>query len=284
LNEHGNFPSYRLTDLRDRLTIASKDPERQKRAEQPRQQKHLLAQSRRNRARRLYLEVLDKDPHAFLPFILGVSPRSCVTFDLKRFFEFQKNNPCRVTGLSAEAKASLEDIAKDYSFIESPHFKKLLDVVFREGGGVTQIEGSHTRQIEYKYWQTSITQIEILEDPIKAAFKASTQWKQEREIGLTTTDCMIALIPRNKSEDISIVFSVGHKKGLELMNELQPEEESEVELSLPELQTEADSQFQCTRIALDRVNTLGICYSTPSKLAVDGGQSEEMENRQRNVL
>ncbi len=84
------------------------------------------------------------------------------------------------------------------------------------------------QQIEYRYSQISISQIPILGDHLFDAVQASAQWKEERKTGGFTTDCMIALIPRSQNEDISIILSVGHEKGLELLNQLQPEEGSEI--------------------------------------------------------
>lgn len=87
--------------------------------------------------------------------------------------------------------------------------------------------------------------------------KTSAQWKQERDVGLATTDCLIALIPRNKSEDISINLTVGHKKGLELINTLQPEEE--VELSLTGVQTEIGRhQHPPLQLSVDNILNTGI--------------------------
>ena len=73
------------------------------------------------------------------------------------------------------------------------------------------------QQIAYRYSQTPITRIPVLGDRLFDAVQASAQWKQERKIRGLTTDCLIALIPRSQNEDISIILSVGHKKGLELI-------------------------------------------------------------------
>ncbi|KJZ68738.1 hypothetical protein HIM_11869 [Hirsutella minnesotensis 3608] len=277
LDERGSIPSHRLSELRNRLSIACTDPRRQKPGELPRLKKQILANSRQNHAHRIYLDVLDKDCQAFIPFILAVSPRSCVTLDVKRFFEFQGGVPCRVSSFNPEAKACLEDIARSEGFSESRHFRRLIQSLFPGVSDETAIERNH-RQIEYKYWQTSITQIEILGDPIFTAMKASALWKQERDIGTTTTDCLIALIPRNKSEDISIVFSVGHKKGLELIVGLQPEEDSAAELSLTQMQIGKESQFQCTHVTLSRVSMLGSLLFD----AIQASSRWKAERRNRN--
>lgn len=133
LNEGGNIPSRCITDLQNRLAIAFKDPKRQKRGEQARPKSQILANTRQNHAYRVYINVLDRHCHMFLPFILGVSPRSCARVDLNNFFEFTKSTECTIAGLGLEAKATLEEIARSEGFIESLSFKKLIQAHFPEG-------------------------------------------------------------------------------------------------------------------------------------------------------
>jgi hypothetical protein len=85
------------------------------------------------------------------------------------------------------------------------------------------------QQIEYRYSQISIGRISVLGDRLFDAVQASAQWKQERKTGGFKIDCLIALIPRSENEDISIILSVGHEKRLKLINQLQPEEGSEMD-------------------------------------------------------
>jgi hypothetical protein len=87
----------------------------------------------------------------------------------------------------------------------------------------------HTRliisgiEIEYKCSDIAITRISVLGDLLFNAVQASARWKQERKSGRATTGCLVVLIPRSQNVDISINVLVGHKKGLELIKELQLE-------------------------------------------------------------
>lgn len=99
------------------------------------------------------------------------------------------------------------------------------------------------REIQYKYLQTPTSQFPLLGERIHSIVETSAQWRKERDAGTTTTTCLIALIPRDKAEDISFIFSAGHQKGLELLNELQPEEESEIELCLAPPQANQGEQL-----------------------------------------
>jgi hypothetical protein len=132
LNKRGTIPSYRRKDLEDRLVIACKDLGRQPRAKNPRERKQILANSRENKAHRVYLEVLDENCHAFLPFILVISPRACVSFNLGEFLQYQTDHRCRLD-LSIEAKGLLDGIARRRGLIQSPHYEKLIKEVFPEG-------------------------------------------------------------------------------------------------------------------------------------------------------
>lgn len=54
------------------------------------------------------------------------------------------------------------------------------------------------------------------------AIRASEQWKWERSVGgRPTTDCMNALVPMHRSQDISITLLVGYEKGLELVEKFE---------------------------------------------------------------
>jgi hypothetical protein len=132
LNKRGTIPSYRRKVLEDRLVIACKNPGRQPRAKVPRERKQILANSRENKCHRVYLEVLDENCHAFLPFILAISPRACVSFNLGEFLRYQADHRCKLD-LSIEAKGLLDEIARRRGLIQSPHFEKLIQSVFPEG-------------------------------------------------------------------------------------------------------------------------------------------------------
>jgi len=204
------------------------------------------------------LEVLDENCHAFLPFILVISPRACVSFNLDGFLRYQTDHRCRLD-LSIEAKGLLEGIARRRGLIQSPHYEKLIKSVFPEA------LPSRMQQIAYRYSQISITRVPVLGDRLFDAVQASAQWKQERKTGGLTTDCLIALIPRSQNEDISIILSVGHKKGLELI-QLQLEDGSEfdqptiehVQMERPiEVQSEKEIEYKCSQIAISRISVLG---------------------------
>lgn len=61
----------------------------------------------------------------------------------------------------------------------------------------------------------------ILGERILNAVQTSNQWQWERSIGGTdTSDCLTALVPKNRNRDISINLLVGHSSGLQLIKGL----------------------------------------------------------------
>lgn len=51
-----------------------------------------------------------------------------------------------------------------------------------------------------------VSLIPLLSDLIPSAVQSSRQWKEEREAGEPTTDCLTTMIPENENEDISITL------------------------------------------------------------------------------
>ena len=60
-----------------------------------------------------------------------------------------------------------------------------------------------------------------LGETLSSAIQTSQQWKWERSIGGLTTDCLNAMAPKNRSQDISVNLLVGFEKGTQLIEELQ---------------------------------------------------------------
>lgn len=82
----------------------------------------------------------------------------------------------------------------------------------------------HTQLIisaaEIEYWcsKAPISQMWLLGERLFEAIQSSNQWKLERDLGGSTTDCLNALLPKDWSQDISITLVVGREKGVELVN------------------------------------------------------------------
>ncbi|KFY02821.1 hypothetical protein V490_00389 [Pseudogymnoascus sp. VKM F-3557] len=75
-----------------------------------------------------------------------------------------------------------------------------------------QTQGLTGRQIDYRCSEAPISLMPLLGDPLFNAVADSNQWKWERRVGGPTSDCMNAMVPQDRSQDISITLSLDHKK------------------------------------------------------------------------
>ncbi|KAL5375716.1 hypothetical protein PMIN02_011972 [Paraphaeosphaeria minitans] len=73
------------------------------------------------------------------------------------------------------------------------------------------------RRIEYRYSEAPIALIPYLGEILTPAMQTSNQWKWERQLEGSTTDCLNLLSPKNRNQDISITIVVGFKAGMQLV-------------------------------------------------------------------
>lgn len=78
-----------------------------------------------------------------------------------------------------------------------------------------------TTEIDYRCSEAPISLMPLLGDPLFNAVAASNQWKWERNVGGPTTDCMNAMVPQDRNQDISITLSLGYRKGLEVIDKFK---------------------------------------------------------------
>jgi hypothetical protein len=78
-----------------------------------------------------------------------------------------------------------------------------------------------TTEIDYRCSEAPISLMPLLGNSLFDAVAASNQWIWERKVGGPTTDCINAIVPEDRSQDISITLSVGYRKGLEVINKFQ---------------------------------------------------------------
>jgi len=56
----------------------------------------------------------------------------------------------------------------------------------------------------------------LLGELLFEAVSSSRQWKLERRLGESTTDCLTTLMPEDPAQDISITLWVGQEAGLKI--------------------------------------------------------------------
>ena len=132
LNEHGTIPTIYQTTLEDRLVIACRPLGRLQRRTVARPQKEIKLLSKQRHATRVYLNILDMDPHVFLPFIIAVSPKACESFNLSDFHQRHSKRDRLRLHLKNETRLVLEGMAQREEIIsQSTHFKRLIELLFQ---------------------------------------------------------------------------------------------------------------------------------------------------------
>lgn len=71
-------------------------------------------------------------------------------------------------------------------------------------------------EIQYMYSKAPVDQILLLGDLLSKAVRSSRQWKIERRLGESTTDCLTTIIPEDTAQDISVTLWVGQEAGLQM--------------------------------------------------------------------
>ena len=71
-------------------------------------------------------------------------------------------------------------------------------------------------EIQFMFSKAPTSQIPLLTNFLLDAIQNSVQWKKERELGESTTDCLTTMIPKDPDQDISISLWVGRVEGYQI--------------------------------------------------------------------
>jgi hypothetical protein len=133
------IPEADISLFEERLVIVctlNKTQNHSRRGRIPNREK--LNRSRERTAQRLYLYILEKFPGIFLAFILTVSPRASIDFDLSAFCEQYTEQPIV---LCDNAESLLWRIAIKHCIEKSKAFEKLMSLLFTLPRPATEAEG-----------------------------------------------------------------------------------------------------------------------------------------------
>jgi hypothetical protein len=131
IDQRQTIPSKYRASLGERLVVACKLLARQPRRETLRSRQEIQAHHLLKKAQSAYLEILDDAPHLFLPYVIATPPKSCGRYDSSEFCRSHKQkNRIRI---GDKVKTTLEDIANENEFSQSPHYKIIVEQLFSEG-------------------------------------------------------------------------------------------------------------------------------------------------------
>ncbi|EXJ66021.1 uncharacterized protein A1O5_10635 [Cladophialophora psammophila CBS 110553] len=128
LNRNKTVPFVYLRTLEDRLVLLCTFFGRQPRSAERRPKKEVNAVYCCKKAQKVYFEVLETYPHVFLPFILAISPRSCLSFDLSQLGHY--NSPPDGFHWSNNVKETFASIGQKREISEGTYYKKVIEVLF----------------------------------------------------------------------------------------------------------------------------------------------------------
>jgi hypothetical protein len=128
LNRRQSIPSEYESILEERLVLICKPPQRLNRKKEPRPKSEYRSHERLERARGIYMEVLESAPLIFVPFILVVSPNACRMWNASDIQELLRVRDA--VRLGDGTRANLEEIARKRDINQTAVYKRLRGLLF----------------------------------------------------------------------------------------------------------------------------------------------------------
>lgn len=224
--------------LRERLVIAftTLEGKQQRRVKSLKNNEYLIL-SRQRKARKVYLEVLQMDPHIFVAFTITMSPKMCSQFDRSpsdrlRFYQQHKG---RTIILNNDANMLFWQIAIDHGIANTPSFCHLMRSIFKLAPPATgaEMDGSGTHSlilcdlaaIRVSFGNTICDAIEC--SPTHASKRMEGRFSE-------TTQCLQTYVPYDGYQDTIIRLDVG--SALALADNLFPLASQKIASILPKSQ------------------------------------------------
>jgi hypothetical protein len=131
LDQQQSIPSDYEPIFEERLILICSTPGRLPRKETPRPKSEYKAHDQLKRARKIYLEVLERFPRLFVPFILVVSPRSCQTWKASAMWKDLKG--CMGIPLGDKIYQHMECVARNRDISQTAVYKRMKLLLFPPG-------------------------------------------------------------------------------------------------------------------------------------------------------
>lgn len=201
ISEQLGIPARLLDTLEKQLIIICTSYPRQSRSDTSRRaRRDVRLYYKQKRAQKVYVDILEKAPQMFLPFILAVTPKTCEKFTAINFYQMHTDS--KRIELRRDTKPIFEDIAKKNSLNESPHYKKLIKVLYPEfARPITTAESGG-----YEYHLADVQNIRmVLGDRILDFLNSIPMRPGESR---HETDCVGTCVPRNNFQDAIIYLHI----------------------------------------------------------------------------
>jgi hypothetical protein len=243
------IPAADVTLLGERLVIACTPETPQRRLKHHLESREYTLKSRQKKARRLYLEVLEKDAYLFLPFILTVSPSFCARFGTTQFLQQHKK---RKITFSNDAYLLLWHIATRHGIEKTIVFKKLIQSIFESRPPVTGAEAEGNENCSLTMCDLSAIRIAFGHTICDAIESSSTHLSKKLDGQFSqTTQCIQTNVPYDGYQDTIIRLDVG--SALELADLLFPSASQKI-ASVLSMSTRLIPQTSGSEVSLDPNN------------------------------
>lgn len=212
ISQQRAIPSKLLTTLEEHLIITCTSYPRQARGDSLRARRDVRSYYKQKRAQKIYLEILDNAPQIFLPFILTVTPKACEK--IKAIDFYQMHSDSKRIDLRRGTKIIFEEIARKNDLNESPHYRKVIRVLFPEyARPVTTAESGG-----YEYHLADIHNVHMVLGERVIDFLNTAPMRSQ--VSRHETDCVGTCVPRNNFQDAIICLRI--KRAQELTRTLFP--------------------------------------------------------------
>ncbi|KAJ3555421.1 hypothetical protein NPX13_g10360 [Xylaria arbuscula] len=220
------LPSSYLPILEERLVIACKPIAPRHRGKERRPVQDSRLHHKLKKAKKVYLDILDQDPHIFIPFILAITPRACETFNILQFLKVHPRND-RIHFLDV-ARATLDSIAQRHGIIQDSHYKALIQSLFHgPSQSLTSLRPEQPDRLGLQrsspittaesedHWAYNAAHLEAIRinfgnyicDAIETARLRLNE--QAKSPTLQTTECVRTRFPRQNFQDAIIWLDIG---------------------------------------------------------------------------
>lgn len=131
LDQRQSIPSEYEPIFEERIVLICNPLERLPRKATPRPKAEYKAHDLLKKARKIYLEVLERFPLVFVPFILAVSPASCQTWKASEMWRDLQG--CKATPLSNNIYNYMERLAIDRGIHQTAVYKRIKQLLYPKG-------------------------------------------------------------------------------------------------------------------------------------------------------
>ncbi|PYI11731.1 hypothetical protein BO78DRAFT_403110 [Aspergillus sclerotiicarbonarius CBS 121057] len=206
LNQRQSIPSDYEPIFEERIILICSTPKRLPRKATPRPKTEYKAHDRLKTARKTYLEVLERFPSVFVPFILVVSPTSCQTWKADEMWRGLQG--CKATLLSDKIYKYMECLAVDKGISQTAVYKRLKQLLFPQ----VHLKPRTIRETDecWAYNAADVDKIrKFLNEGIYRAFDKSPKRLREKEENLwQTTHCVQMRFPWNNQQDATMQLDI----------------------------------------------------------------------------